>query len=517
MTHAQPPVTIDNDTGNLLYEQEDQIIEDIFDNEDNAQKTGNLIADFVESYSRHKNTLALDVWLEQEFANYPDMWASNEERHSTVLIIINTIEHNNATKADLYAHLDKGKSRESWLAKKIEQGANSAGVVNIGEYAQGIDEAISSANQNNWNVITNQNGAISQSLNLDGFIAEHHHANTFNIDAVAKGSAYRAKVLEPKVGETYGKNSMDIGIYDADGKLVKRYQSKYGADAETSAKLFEKGDYRGQGKLVPEGHGKNNSSEIIEIEGISSKPLSKESAKELQKKAQLDAEAKQYDWNDASRLSITKEIGKKALISAAFSAGFQGVRILGRRVWNNLTGKENQSSNQDLQEFFEAAIKSSTNSGVQVAVSGALVIAVKKGWLNVLQNTPVGRIADIVYVGLENAKCLYQFAKGELTATETLNAMSNNSCTAVGGIAGAVKGAALGAELGLILSPIGAIVGGFVGAVAGGIAGSAIGDFVYQGGKAIVKTVAKTLESTWQGTKAVAKGVFNTVTFGLFA
>ena len=517
MTDAQLPVTIDNNTGNLFDESNpEQIIEEIFDNEDNAQKTSSLIAGFVESYSHHKNTLALDVWLEQEFANYPEVWASNEERHSTALIIINTIEHNNATKADLYAHLDKGKSRESWLAKKIEQGASSAGVVDVGKYAQWIDDVINVANQKNWDVITNQNGAISQSLNLDGFIAEHHHVNSFNIDAVAKGSSYRAKVLEPD-GARYGKNSMDIGIYDANGKLVKRYQAKYGADTDVTKKLFENGDYRGQRKLVPEGHSKENSSEVIEIEGVSSKPLSKEQAKELQKQAQLEEKAKQYDWNDASRMNIAKEIGKKALVSAAFSAGFQGARILGRRVWNNLTGKENQSSNEDLQEFFEASLKSGGNAGVQVAVSGALVVAVKKGWLKVLQNTPAGKIANIVYIGLENAKCLYKFSKGELTATETLNAMGNTSCTVISGIAGSIKGGALGVAIGLTFSPVGAIVGGFVGAVAGGIAGSMIGDAVYQSGKAIVKVAAKVIESAWQGTKAVAKGVFNTVTFGLFA
>ncbi len=520
MSLAQPPVTIDNNTGNLFDESNlEQIIEEIFDNEDNAQKTTSLIAGFVESYSRQKNTLALDVWLEQEFANYPEVWASNEERHSTALIIINTIEHNNATKADLYAHLDKGKSRESWLAKKIEQGASSASVVDVGKYAQGIDDALTQANLKNWAAITRQDGNISQSLNLDGFIAEHHHANTFNIDAVAKGSTYRARVLEPKAGESYGKNSMDIGIYDANSKLVKRYQAKYGAEADTSADLFEKGDYRGQRKLVPEGHGNANSSEVIEIDGISSKPLSKEQAKELQKQAQQEAEAKQYQWNDASRMNIAKEIGKKALIGAAFSAGFQGARILGRRVWNNLTGKENQTANEDLKEFFESSIKSSACVGVQVAVSGALVVAVKSGWIKALQGTPAGQLANIAYVGLENSKCLFKLAKGEMTADETLDAMGNTTCCAVGGIYGAIEGAALGAKIGALttLNPVGVAVGSFIGAVVGGIAGSAIAEPLYEGSKAIVKIAAKVIESAWQGTKSLAKTALNKLTFGLFA
>lgn len=203
-------------------------------------------------------------------------------------------------------------------------------------------------------------------------------------------------------------------------------------------------------------------------------------------------------------MTIAKQIGKQALIAAAFNAGFQGARILGRRSWNELTGKENRPANEDLQAFFESSIESAANVGVQVAVSGALVVAVKSGWLKVLQNTPAGQIANIVYVAMENAKCLVKCAKGEMNAIE----MGNVTCTAVGGLAGSIQGGALG----LALGPVGA----FVGAVVGGIAGSAIGDAVYAGGKVIVKTAAKVIESAYEGTKAVAKGVFNTVTFGLF-
>ncbi|MCS5854374.1 hypothetical protein LNO23_00245 [Klebsiella pneumoniae subsp. pneumoniae] len=60
---------------------------------------------------------------------------------------------------------------------------------------------------------------MNQQLNLDGFIAEQHHADTFNLDAVAKGSEYRAEVLKPKSGGTYGKNSVDVVIRDGEGKL----------------------------------------------------------------------------------------------------------------------------------------------------------------------------------------------------------------------------------------------------------------------------------------------------------
>jgi hypothetical protein len=209
-------------------------------------------------------------------------------------------------------------------------------------------------------------------------------------------------------------------------------------------------------------------------------------------------------------MNIAKEIGKKAFIGAAFSAGFQGARILGRRVWNNLTGKENPTANEDLQEFFASSVKSAANVGVQVAVSGALVVAVKNGWLKVLKGTPAGQLANIAYIGLENAKCLIKFANGEMTASETLDAMGNTTCCAVAGIAGAVKGAAIGLAFG---GPIGA----FVGSVVGGIAGSAIAEPLYQGGKAIVKAAAKVIQTAYEGTKKVAKGLFHALTFDVFA
>ena len=72
-----------------------------------------------------------------------------------------------------------------------------------------------------------------------------------------------------------------------------------------------------------------NSTEVIEADGVSSQPLSKEKAKELQKKkAQQDAEARQYDWNDTNRIDIAKQIGKQAVLGACIAVGMQGTRIL---------------------------------------------------------------------------------------------------------------------------------------------------------------------------------------------
>ncbi|OQW98739.1 MAG: hypothetical protein BWK73_51850 [Thiothrix lacustris] len=501
--HAAPDAVI-YDVDVLTQEeyqeqQADRLMQDVFSGEENAEKTGNLITRFVTSYEQHKHDMPLNQWLMQEFRQYPTIWADEAELANTAREIILTVESNNAAKASLHEHLEKGKSRESWLAKRIEEGASAAGVTNVGAYAGQIETALSNANEGMAKTIFTKSGTINMGRNLDGFIAEQHHADTFNIDAVAKGSEYRAKVLVPE-GKAYAENSMDIGIYDKNGKLVRRYQSKYGQDAESSGKLFEKGDYRGQRKLGPEGHGYE---ERIEIDGVSSKPLTKEQAKTVQKKAQLEAEIKQYDWNDASRIAIAKNIGKQALVGAAFTASMQGTRILGRRVWNKITGKQNPPASDDLKEFFESSLKSTAHISIQVAVSGAVVVAAKSGWFGALmKNSPAGRIVIATYVAMENAKILYKFSKGEISGVEALDAMGCTTVSTVVSLVGAAEGAVIGATWGVAFGPVGIAVGGLVGSIVGGMAGRFVGETVYEDGKRIMQTAYNWLKNYMNKNKA---------------
>jgi hypothetical protein len=295
-------------------------------------------------------------------------------------------------------------------------------------------------------------GGITQTPNLDGFIAEQHHADTFNMEAAARGSPYRAEVLKSGPGETYGKNSVDIVIRDGDGKIVRRYQSKYGSDAEATQDLFDKGDYRGQRKLVSEGQGKDiqGSTETIECEGIKSKPLSKEAAKEQQRRIQEQQEAKHYEWNEVNSKAIAKNIGQKAGVAALLAVGFQGARILGRRIWNSLTGKPNNDIEEDAAEFAESALKSGASAGLTVAATGGITVAAKSGWLgNIIKATPVGHIATAVCVGIENVKVLAELATGKITGEEALNKAGDATCSVVGSCALGAKGASIGAAIGM--------------------------------------------------------------------
>lgn len=500
--------------------QADRLVTEGFSSDAAALQTGDMVTSFLNSYEKHKDLIPLDHWLAQELQRHVSSWSHPGEAREIALELIECTEVANRLHGSLSTHLEKGNSESSWLARRLEESAATQGNVELTAYAARIDRALADATNDALSTILRRDGGISQAYNLDGFIAEQHHASTFNIDAAAQGSLYRAKVLTPEAGNGgFGKNSMDIGIYDEKGKLVRRYQSKYGQDAESTGALFEKGDYRGQRKLVPKGHGDevHNSSETISIDGVSSRPLTKEEAKQLQERAQREQEARQYEWSDANRLTVAKQIGKQALISAGFVAGLQGVRIFGRRIWNGLSGQENPALSEDLQDFLSSSAKGATQVGVQVAVSGALVVAVKNGWLKVGKNTPAGVIANMAHLGLENAKCLYRFAKGELSGSEAVAAMGQVTTSGVVSLLAATKGAAEGAALGACFGPVGIAAGGLIGGVVGGLAGNAAGEAIYEVGKRIVKAGAKAFVATVvdvsEGVRHVANKVFDALKF----
>jgi hypothetical protein len=489
---------------------------DISQNDENKQKTRETVQSFVQSYSKKEKETRDIAWLEDEFAKYPTIWKDNDERKNTAVIIVECVQSFEKEKHKIAKCQVEGISRASYLKSTIETGAKAQGVTDFGKYASEIDHALDTANADSLKLMYRIDGGINQQLHLDGFIAEQHHVDTFNMESAAQGSPYRAEVLKPALGETYGKNSVDIVIRDGDGKIVRRYQSKYGSDAESTQALFDKGDYRGQRKLVPKDQGKDvqGSTEVIECKGIKSKPMSKEEAKERQRQIQQEQEAKQYEWNDVNGKAIAKNISQKAGISALLAVGFQGARILGRRIWNSFTGKPNNTIEEDAAEFAESAIKSGTSAGLTVAATGGITVAAKSGWLgSMLKGTPVGQIANAVCVGIENAKILYEFATGKLTGEEALNKAGDAACSLVGSLALGGEGAAVGTAIGTVFGPVGTVIGGIAGGLVGGIAGSTVGHAIWEGSKAIVKTVVNTVKSIasgfLEGVKNIGRGIGN--------
>jgi hypothetical protein len=231
--------------------------------------------------------MPLQEWLEYQFRKYP-VWKDEEDLQQSARDIIETITYNNEQKVAYYEHLESGKSKESYLAKKIEEGAKAANIVQVGQYASAIDQSLREANIVLNQALLTNSGAVNMNPNLHGFVAEQHHVNTFNLDAVAKGSSLRAEMRQSN-----NANSVDIVIKEGN-KIVKRYQVKYGQNAEDTAKYFKDGTYPGQGKVVPAGQeGKvSNSSSRIEAGDVRSKELTYEEAQKIKEAAQIKKKSK---------------------------------------------------------------------------------------------------------------------------------------------------------------------------------------------------------------------------------
>ena len=388
------------------------------------------------------------------------------------------------------------------------------------EYLHGLDEAINNANQSMYDTITTKSGAINQNFNLDGFIAEQHHANSFNLEANLKGSEYRAEVLVPKDGQTYGKNSVDIVVKDKTGKIVERYQAKYGKTADDTIRMINEGNYNNQRLLVPAEQVEEvqkafpNKTVVASVGSgdIKSKPLDKIGAKELQNEAQ-SGNWNDLNWNEYKSkdlaIGIGKQAGYAAIQGAAIGAGVE----LATKVWN---GEEIKA-----EEVVEQALVSGADFGVKAATAGALKVGVEKGIVKAIpKGTPAGTIANIAYVAIENVKILGKVATGELTVKEGLNKMEQTTVATVAGIAASAKGTAIGATIGSVLGPVGTVVGGFVGGTVGYIAGSKVAETAVKGvqkvrekAREVVKEVGSTIisgaKSVWNGAKSFARSIFS--------
>lgn len=472
--------------------------------EDECAAVKPIIKDFVECYAENKDK-PVEEWLGRKLKeSLPER--TPEEIQGMTTEIITTIQRNEDNKASLADAIANGRSKESWFASETKKATSAMSTQKSTEYLLNLDSAMTTANESLYRTITTQAGAVSQNPRLDGFIAEQYHAQTFNLNAEATGSQYRAKVLEP-TGNGYAKNSVDIVIVDGNGKVVKRYQSKYCKDANATAQAFEHGDYRGQQKLVPDGQQaeiQKKSTVVLEApDGTTSNPLSKSRAEQMRDEAQ-SGQWNEFNWNEYKTkdlaLGIGKQAGYAALQGAAIGVGFD----VAQKLWN---GEEIKG-----EEVVETAIISGADFGVKAAVGGALKVGVEKEIITVIpKGTPASTIANIAFVAIEDAKVIGKMATGELTFKEGIEKIEQTTVATTAGLVTMGEGAAIGAAAGAIFGPVGAAIGGFVGGTVGYMAGSKVGETIVKGAQKIRDGAVKVAKTIGNGIKSavstVASGV----------
>lgn len=487
------------------YDFSDKVI-----SEEEAIAVQEIQKDFLESYAKSKDSMTVEEWLPVELQKQlPERTPEAIQEMSTE--IIESLRTTEAQKASLEEAVSMGRNKESWFASSIMQSTSHMSAQESAKYLQGLDDAVRGANEAMYDTITTRSGVPNMNMNLDGFIAEQHHVNSYNLKAQATGGDLHAEVLKPKPGEVYGKNSVDIVIKDSSGKIVSRYQAKYGATAEDTIRMIKQGDYRGQQLLVPadqveavqKAFPDRKVSSTIGSGDTTSKPLTKQEAKELQEKAQkgnwLDANWSEYATKDIA-MGIAKNAGTACLQGAAIGVGMN----IASKVWNG--------EPIDGEEIVETAITSGADFGIKTATAGALKAASEKELIKIIpKGTKGNTITNIAFTAIENVKVMGKIATGEYTLKEGVDKMQQTTCACVAGMVASAKGTAIGAAVGSVLGPIGSAVGGFIGGTIGYIAGSKVAETVVKGVQK-VRDVAKSfvksaISSVASGVKSFVRGV----------
>ncbi len=309
---------------------------------------------------------------------------------------------------------------ETAAIKEPQLVANILSANSVNNYVDTINTAIDNANKTLMESVTTKTGMINQNPNLDGFIFEEYHAGTFNVDAAVKQKTYHAEALKPELGETYGKNSIDLVIEDT-RKVIKKYQAKAYKNANETARAFnDKNGYKyvGQVKLVPTEQTSEiaNSVDKIKYNNVKSKGITKAEIKEIQN--DLQTRNKKADIinfkKDVNTISISKEIGKQAMLNGTMGLGIGMATNIGI---NLITGKE-----VEVEEVIEAGIKTGTFMGMATAVAGAIRVAVEKKVIptifsRVLTNNTIGIIAA---VSMDIIGITFKLGSGEITLSKAV-------------------------------------------------------------------------------------------------
>ncbi|WP_315514412.1 hypothetical protein [Leptotrichia wadei] len=408
--------------------------------------------------------------------------------------------------------------------------ANTLSANRANTYVDNVNSVIGKSNEEILSALTTKTGEISQNPNLDGFIFEEHHAGTFNIDAAVKEENYYAKALKPELGETYGKNSVDMTIEDS-SKIVRKYQAKAYKNANETAKSFydrQQGyKYKFQSKLVPSDQTGEipNSVDKLKFGEVESKNISKEEIKNIQEKYQSgDKEAVKFNFEkNVDTLAISKQLGKQAVINGTMGIGIGMALDVGTKL---VSGEE-----VEVAEVIETGVKTGTSMGLSTAVAGGIRVAVEK---NVVPKVLTGVLANNSVVGAVAASSVdmigtaFKLGSGEINLGEATKRVGTSVGSAYGAIIAANwgYGAAMAAIVGLgTIGAVGTIIGVGVALAAGavcGIVGSKVGGAIAKGigeiskpivngaveivkaGVNVVKSVAK---GVWEGVKTVGKAV----------
>ena len=487
----------------MSEKENSKVPEEEYITEKEAKTFFSMFRKYWKEYKQKDPAMTNQEWLEQLLRReIPEM--SEEEVKENAAEMVDSVQTFDENMTSLHEAAQHGTSKEHWLGKKLEEVPAGMSAQAYGAQLQEFDDLLAQANEKLADAVTRSaDGHIKMSQNLDGNLAEEMLAKTLEADAALQG-----KHLQVEVRNANTKNSVDVRVKDLETGKWQNYQMKFGKDAKATIALIERGDYRNQRIVVPKEQLKEVQAHFpektitdhIDAFGAKGKSFAKQEMKELQQKLQENGEVPQLSYDDVSVKTLASNIGKNAgkfaIISAAVTTGINVIK----KAW--------KGEKIEADEVMEEALKSGADAGVKTVAAGTLKVAVEKGVLRCIpKGTPVGVIATIATVGVENVKILAKAAKGEISKEKVLDQIGRTTVSMTAGLIAAGEAAAIG---GVIGGPVGVVVGAVTGAV-GYVAGSKYGEVVYDTWKKTASMAKRTVKVIGKGVQKAGRWVGNKV------
>ena len=421
---------------------EELAIKVIFGSEENYEETKKIIQDFLISVMKDKPKDKVK-WLKEKLKNDYGIILTQEEEEI----------------------IEKQSNEGLEFSEQVSIYSESQ----IAKYISDIDKVLEESNKELMKYAD-----YKDSFGLHGELAEEWHAKTFNIDAAVKRKNVEAVVLKRNT-----KNSVDIRILDESGKECRRYQLKYGKNAKVTASYLEEGNYKGQRPLVPSDQveevteirvksGKSPAVDRLEYDGVESKPLSREEAERLKEKVRKRLDV--FNWEETVTFKeVFKEVCKDVGRSFMLLSLIKGAVRLGKGIFSS-----NTSIKQEFLEFLKEDLKENVISSLKVALSGAILVSARKGFIKFLQNIPPARILMFVETGFRSLKIIKGMVTGDIPLSEGVKQIVVNTAKIASSMYFATAGATIGGAIGSFIPVVGTVIGGFIGGVLGALFGETV-------------------------------------------
>lgn len=382
------------------------------------------------------------------------------------------------------------RAKKDWVGLGVSAFMADEAAHNLNEFtgwANEVKDAVRAANDEI--IYVAQTYANNNVASLGGFYAEAFHSGSFNINAAINNSPYQTSVphshtdASPDINTNWGQ--------DISSKYYKTAQESLNHQAETlQGTGFTDSKYIGQERLIPsdqlnDAHKEalrkiaketGNRPDVAERvretneqltdrvkspDGTESQPLSKDGANEWARDAKQGKIDTFNNPDSVSVMSHMREIGEAAGTAALISVAIQSAPVIigGAKKLFQDPDYSLKAFGKDIGKWaVDDGLKVGTDAFVKAALSGSICAAIKSGTLQgPFSNMTPTTVAGISVAGVETAKALWKWQKGEINGEQAASESLKAGLRTCASLSGKAVGQAL-----IPIPVVGAIVGSLV-------------------------------------------------------